>query len=64
MFKKVIGSGVCKGKYFPDEKIICRSSQNFDQQDWELKLTEHGYENVDILSFCKDELEKVVDDKD
>jgi len=64
MNKKVIGSGVCKGNNFPDDKMIYRSLQDFDQQDWELKLAEHGYENADILSFCKDELERLVDEKD
>jgi len=64
IIKKVIGSEVCTGNYFPDDKMICRSSQDFDQQDWELKLTEHGYQNSDMLSFCKDELVKVLDEKD
>jgi len=50
MIHKAIGSEVSKGNYFPDDKMICRSSQDFDQWDWELKLTENGYENTDILS--------------
>jgi len=29
----------------PDDQVISSRLQDFDQQDWELKLREHGYEN-------------------
>jgi len=54
--------------YLPDEKIMLRSIEEFDQQDWELKLGEHGCENEfhtdSILSINKNGLEKLVVEKD
>jgi len=66
--KKVVGGGISRLNYLPADKMMFRSVQDFDQQDWELKLREHGCENEfhadSILSISKNGLEKLVDEKD
>jgi len=52
----------------PDDEVMFRSLQEFDQQDWELKLREKWCENEfhkdSILFICNDGLEKLEDEKD
>jgi len=67
MTKKAIGCGISDWNNLPDDQLLCKSLQDFDQQDWELKLGEHGCEN-EFNAYCifpiiEDELEKPEDVK-
>jgi len=44
-FENANETGVTNRNNLPDDQVISRSLQDFDQQDWELKLREHGYED-------------------
>jgi len=52
-------TGMIRRDNLPDDQVMRRSLQGFDQQDWELKLWEHGYVNElnadSMLYTCKDE---------
>jgi len=65
--KKATGFGISDWNNLPDDQVMCKSLQDFDQQDWELKLGEHGCENefnADcIFPIFEDELEKPEDVK-
>jgi len=68
MIKKVVGGGISRLNYLSDDTKMFKGLQEFDQQDWELKLGEHGCENEfhtdSILSICKDVLKRLVDEND
>jgi len=67
MTKKAIGCGISDWDNLPDDQVVYKSLVDLDQQDWELKLGEHGCENefnVDcIFPIFEDELEKLEDVK-
>jgi len=67
MTKKANGCGISDRDYLPDDQVVCKYLHDFDQQDWELKLGEHGCQlelDADcIFRISKDELDKLEDVK-